>query len=271
MPSYSDQIDDIGYNFLNIRKEQRALTLSRKERQRFARIFNLLYPFFALWYITIPLIALSPRARKALYTRFIRRYFRIYFLIKGVSPYPAIEPLPEKITRPTLFLAVRNHNFEPFFIYQLFKYPIVVPIKAHFNHYFMLNKFRHPKFGRSFSAMSYPDGDLDLNLPNIKTLLEAGYPVLAYINHEFANPLQRRKVYLFRALQELLESGIDIYFIDTGQFSLYPTANFINPVLVPYYLATKDQVMEGIDTSKPSEVYGSIAQFFGFSQYELIG
>jgi hypothetical protein len=238
-------------------------------RKKAYYLFSLTLPVFLAKYGVIKATTSENSAqRKLAQSAFLRAYFRKYFKFKGLIGYEAME-VPKKLKRPTLFLTLRYHSFSPFYIYQLFNYPVIVPALQGFDTYKPIEKFPL-HIGALLKTISYPDTTLPFDMNNIETLLSANYPVVAHINHSIAHPLKDDILYIYKSIKNLFELDVDIYFLMLENFEQYTYGNLFNPFLMNAECISAKELFETLEEDDWDGRFKKIAAFYRARLLQLV-
>ncbi len=224
--------------------------------------------FLALYLGILILFMFTPSQRKNAYAWLIRHYFKWYFVYRGMDHY-ATTPLPTSFSKPTLIFTLRTHDMGSLYMTQLFKCPVIVPLRP------KMAAFRASFFipwaflGRLFRLISYPDQNYPANAAAIKSLLKDGYPVVVPLNFNYANPRYESQLLMIQDLQDLVTPSIDCYLLKLTGFESYPLASFVSPVDVSVKYVPLEKILDGAPMDSALAKV-KIAQFFEFSSVKMI-
>ncbi len=221
-------------------------------------------PIFYIRYQWIRLITSKNSAyRKERYADFVRDFFNRYFYFqKGLIYYPNWDPIPKTYNRPFVVLSGRAHAMQSLFIYQLFPFPILIPLFANLKYFRLI--------GPLLETTSYSDSTLPYDLPNIKTLVANGYPVLAYLNHGYVHPTDMTTLHIYEAVKSIFELDADIFFLNVEGFDRYKFSTARMPQLMQVEFVSKNELLEGLAEDDWDEIYQRITEFFGLKEYKIV-
>ena len=131
--------------------EIQELLKSQRPRSHSFKLFYLLFPYFLFVSIGLHFLRfLMPRQGKILISKFLRHYFKLYFMIKGIT-FGFVRELPQKtVHRPQLILGIRQHIFGSLLTYTMFDYPLIVPLEKLFHRYRTFRFFSISVYGAVF-------------------------------------------------------------------------------------------------------------------------
>ena len=118
--------------------------------------------------------------------------------------------------------------------------------------------------------MTYDDAPLEHTSSEIKKLLNHGYPVVVHVNHGMGNMFESDGLLLHKALLEILEWDIDMYFLTMDGYENKRYSTLLNGTLISCLMQTKEKVFETAIPDTKEEKLRCISEFFGFSYYSLL-
>jgi hypothetical protein len=213
----------------------------------------------------------KPEVIRRLMSDYLRSYLRVYFNFRGICGYDARLEIPQSIQKPILIIGARYHEFSPLYVYQLFSFPIIVPLR-----WFTMNKplligFPWFRFGRFLKTISYDDAPLEHNLDNIKRMLEAGHSVYVHLNHGLVDEREETMFAIHRALKVVLDWKVDSYFLRLSGFDNYKFSSMKNAILVSRDLIKTSELLPKPSDRTGSVVLEKVCEFFGFDMARVVG
>ena len=246
-------------------------TIEEKFKRGFSYFtFFCISPYFLLLFICIWMASLfQPTFRKYLYSKFLSHYLRLFFTLTGLLSYSINETIHPTYTTPPLILTTRINLIQALFIYQLFDYPILVPINPRLITFHSLEYLPFWCVKSMIKTISYSDGSLPENFSNIQTLLSKGYPIVVYFNHITCNPFSNHNLYIFSKLLDLLKLDKDIYFLRTENLERIRLSQLGSPTMIPIDLIKKEALFRHIPDHRHQEMYRALAFFYHVENWRV--
>jgi hypothetical protein len=164
-----------------------------------------------------------------------RRHFKDFFFhTRGVTFYRT-KPFPKAPEKPMLILTTRHHPYSSLFAYQLFDFPVLTPVDPIIAAQHVLPDNPWPNIGKNLKHVTYRDVSLNTAWPEIRTLLEKGYSVIAHINAGLQDPTLKERRPLYSAVRTILADShlpADLYFLYLDGFERFPHASALSPIQV---------------------------------------
>ena len=123
-----------------------------------------------------------------------------------------------------------------------------------------------------YQSISYQDTHLDNDIDNIKTLLNEGYNVMAYLNYGFSNPSSNRNtLFIHKTFYPFLAEpkDIDIYFLNLDGIENYSISSLEYPEPVLCSIYSYNEVLDHLPQNEHS-ILSAITEFFGYLSYETV-
>jgi hypothetical protein len=262
----------------NHRVTTEFIETNQKKRGRFKWWLRLLGFFTCFKYLWIRIFTLfTPQSfTKAVQEKCARHYFSRYFLYRGLVFYKT-SPFPKKPEKPLLILACRHHPMQSLFMYQLFDFPVLIPLDNEAYSFRIFPKLPLTFMGRFLKRSSYPDITLNNNWPEIKRMLSLGYSTIVYVNPEPFTPQRPGKLTLYEELYTLLQDSessdfpAELRFLNCSGFEKYPWASLSSPAQIRCDLRPKEDVYGWLsDPQSVQEKLAKITLFFGAPELEII-
>lgn len=232
--------------------------------------FAVFVPYFLLWYIGLRVGSLFFRGGyRYRLIGFLRTYFWWYMRSRGVEGY-LTKPEPAYTGKGMLILSVRQDPMASLLFAQQFSYPVIVPIVPALYRFPMSVFFPWRGLGRCLSVMSYVDHGLDSDSDSIFALLEAGYPVLVYVNPGYVSPPDMPNVMVYGGVTRLLSWDGPIYGVSMEGMHLYPYATSEDPVIVRQHMVSLSDLTADMKAPKRTQKMARLMRFLGFHDYRFI-
>ncbi len=202
----------------------------------------------------------------------VRRYFRQYFRLRGVTFYKT-SPFPKKPERPMLILTTKLHPFSSLFAYQLFDFPVLIPLSATFSRYRLLQRLPVTFMGKAFRTMSYTEGSLNVAWPHLKDLLRRGYSVVVHVNAITFDPLVPHKLPVYEAFKTILadeDLGADLFFLNLDGFERYPRSSLHSPIQVRCDLRPPSDVFPVDPKASFDQKVKECLRFFAIQDFAMV-
>ncbi|MFC1751965.1 hypothetical protein ACFL96_01015 [Thermoproteota archaeon] len=274
-------IPEFAYNFESLQKTTDDMIKERQKLyletvQKFTKqkrlaiiIMVLLSPyFFVLRCLVYAFLLLIPPIGKKMALAYVKHFFKIFYAVRGVFFY-SNTPLPKKPERPMIIIALKQSLLDSFFILKILKFPILIPLKESLRE--TKNKFWPPlPMSRFFQTLSYPDAELPNNMENIRGLIEKGYHVLIHPNKGFLNTELSGTVSIHQKILDVLEIDADIYFLNLDGMGRVPLASFRSPLVIFGTMVEKKQLFADVRPDDTLLQYKRIANFFGFTKFQVV-
>jgi|GEM_PF-6519385 len=204
---------------------------------------------------------LSSDNKKRKLESWCRWYFKQYFRYRGVRYYET-QPFPSRPEKPMLIITPRYHLFSSVFVYQLFKFPVLVPVASVVYSFRAISWLKWAFAAKWLKLSSYPDLSATANISSIKEMLQKGYSVAVHVNEGYSFPGKETALPLYSGLTELLKVEADIYFLNIEGMERYPLASFLRPILLRCDLVEKSKIID--DQASVEDQLLSVARFFGY-------
>jgi hypothetical protein len=235
------------------------------------KIFYCLVPYFLLRFLCVKVIGLfSKSLNQKLSINFIKHYYRLYLLFRGVTHYEN-KAFYDRVDNPSLIITTRHHSFSSLFVYILFRTPLIIPLNPIFYTEPLLRYVPFRFMGKLLKKISYPDQSLTYNVDTIKDLLKKGYPVLMYINESYINETQQNMIYIGKEFFELLKLDVPTYFLRTVGMHEYYQSTLFTPSLISSTLKEKKDLFNELGTEvNEKHMSALICEFFMFRYANII-
>jgi hypothetical protein len=220
--------------------------------------------FYVPWFVFIWMCGLfSPSLKTRLTGPFLRTFLKSYFKGRGHLPYfsTAQEDIPQKADTPRLIFTLKYSHMSPLFAYQMFTFPVVVPVTPGFDA-FVPSDLLPLRIGKLFTHISYQDTSLPYDVENIKTLLKAGHTVVVHLNAGVVNPSHNPMLYIHESFYDLLKLDVESYFLNMGNFDQHAFTSSRSQTLMPVDLVKRDDVVFDIDLNDRPLVNDFVGGFF---------
>jgi hypothetical protein len=182
-----------------------------------------------------------------------RHYLKALFSVKGLDIY-TVGDFTFSFDKPTVIFAVRDHASSVLCIHSLFKGTLLVPVGDR----------PMPAFTSGMKYCSYPDQELPSAMPNIKELVNKGYPVVVFVNRDFALSSTHHSIALYSELYEfILRPGVDCYFLSLSGADSYDIGTIHTPFLMSARMSTAKEVLGEFPPGSKGAAK-NIAEFFRF-------
>ncbi len=215
----------------------------------------------------------SPPNRFTKQAAMVRRYFREYFFLRGVTQYTTTI-FPKKPEKPMLILTSRLQPANALFAAQCFDFPVLVPLDPEWYNYTIPPNGRTPFIGQHLKHTSYSDISLNNAWPHLKSLLEQGYSVMAYINQGLHDPESREITSICSTLKDIVASEkdlpADLYFLRTDGFERYPQASLVTPIQVRCDLQSAHDTYGFLSLSTVDQKVERIVDFLAMWDYTWV-
>ncbi|NDC82704.1 hypothetical protein EB093_03445 [bacterium] len=198
--------------------------------------------------------------------RFIVSFWRWYFAHRHVTFYLSRD-IPAA-TRGRLILAVRTDVFDSPFLFQALDTQVVIPIPDAFAHFQMIPGVVFPNWKTLFEPTSYRDLGTDNHAKNIRSMLDRGYTVLAYISPIIQHFNHHPRLKIEQEILPLIRDYDDVWLVNHGEFATHSATHFRLPLIVRVRLAPASEVIGR--EQEPRRVANVLAQWFGFYDAEII-
>jgi len=227
-------------------------------------------PYFLVYYVWARIIRLFSAEKGRLKTlAFLRQYLWWYMRCRGVDSYMTL-PEPEYTGKGMLILSVRQDPMQSLLFLQHFSYPVIVPVVP--------NVYRFPfslllpwrGIGRELAVTTYTDHGLDSDIDTIFALLEAGYPVLVYLNPQYVSPPDMPNVPIYGGVTRLLQWDGPQYAVTMEGLHLYSAVTAKDPFTMRLNMVPISSLVADFSAPKRTNVLARLMQFLGFHEYHFI-
>lgn len=227
-------------------------------------LFSLLSPFFYLLYATISILGIFlGNGKKHVLAWYCRLYLKWYFTMRGVSYYATGIP-KTPFEKPSLIFVPRYDYYSSLFVYQLFAFPVIIPLFKAFQK-FRDNLLLPTTFiGNALKHVSYPDQNIDVCVSRVKALVKKGYTVVVHINQDSINTMYNNELYLSSVLDDLLKLDVDQYFLRIRGWEHFNSSTFLSPIPVSINLHKKEELIDEEERDNIVRQIGKIVEYFDF-------
>lgn len=227
-------------------------------------------PYFFVYYVWVRIVRLFSAEKGRLKTlAFLRQYLWWYMRCHGVDSYMTI-PEPAYEGKGMLILSVRQDPMQSLLFLQHFSYPMIVPVIQNVARFPFSLLLPWRGIGRELSVTTYTDHGLDSDMDTILALLDAGYPVLVYVNPKYVSPLDMPNVPIYGGLTRLLQWDGPQYAVNMEGMHLYPAVTAVNPFTMRLNMVTISSLVADFSSPKRTNVLARLMRFLGFHDYHFI-
>ncbi len=239
-------------------------------KKRSLQFFYLLVPYFLFLFISIKLLGLSSKKwNQKLSIWFIKHYYNLYFIFRGVNYYTNTDFKPI-VENPSLIFTTRHNVYSSLHVYRQFKTPLIIPLNSMFYTTTLLPYIPWHIMRSLLKKISYPDQHITYNLAIIKTLLKTGYPVLVYLNESYTDESYNNTLYMGKEIFELLKLDVPTYFLRESGMNDYAKSTMFTPIIVSSSLKSKEDILEELDLTNEGHVASAICDFFMFRYANVV-
>ena len=122
----------------------------------------------------------------------------------------------------------------------------------------------------SLSVTTYPGHGLGSDIDTILALLEAGYPVLVYVNPGYISPPDMPNTMVYGGLTRLLQWDGPQYALTVEGMHLYSAVTAMDPFTMRIKMVPLSELVADFTAPKRSNVLARLMQFLGFHGYRFI-
>ncbi|MBT6120312.1 hypothetical protein HOH45_02470 [bacterium] len=249
--------------------QKRMVTYAKKNAKLAHRLFFLLFPWFLLkqWFISFISI-FSEQKATTLKTLFLKDYFKKFFNLKGLPAYTTLQSEFPQTGRPMIIFTLRQNVMSSLYTFCNLPFPAVIPIQKNLDTMRTTSYLPFKGVGKYFKHISYEDGTLKSTSKNIKTLIEAGYPVVVHVNEFFIDTDDMDTLYLHRSFFDLIKLDTDIRFMTVAGYSKFKYSTFVKPTLVRIDSLKKEKFLR--NTASDREIGTAVGRLFGVNNVHVI-
>ncbi len=248
---------------------QKMLSLSMKDVIRLKKktvwlfVVGSMGAYIRYCFLHIRIFFNSSQKKEKKIASFAIKLLRQYFGYRGIVYRRTLLP-KEPSQKPLLILTLRYHPLSSLLIHQGFDFPVLIPLAEG------LKKFRfHYKIPLYFmqkmlQKIAYPDGDLGMLLPDIKSAVKGGYSMVVYINNGYKKNGNPEPLLAHKELLTLLNiPNCTIVFLRLDGIENYPLATYLSKITITPHLEDCASVLMGITEKSPqSDTLSAISEFF---------
>ena len=227
-------------------------------------------PYFWVYYLWVCVVGVfSTDHGRLRMAAFLKHYFWWHMRSRGVTGYLTC-PEPPYEGKGMLILSVRQDPMGSLLFQQEFSYPVIVPMhpKSYRFPFSVLWPWRG--IGRALSVVTYPDHGLDSDLDTILALLEAGYPVLVYVNPGLVSTPDMPNVMVYGGLTRLLQWAGPIYAAAMEGMHLYPAVTMMDPFTIRLNMVSLASLVTDIPSPTRTQQLARMMRFLGFHDYRFV-
>ncbi len=251
---------------------------SQKKRGNFKWIFIGLgiATFIRFLYLRVLCLFSGSETTKKREEAFARQYFKSYFMYRGALFYRT-SPFPKTLEKPLLILACKNHAMQSLFMYQLFDFPVLIPVEKSVYSFQIFPKIPLKFIGKYLKRSSYEEVSLNNNWGEMKKMLQKGYSMILYVNPDVFLSHLHGPLYMFEELQQVLADAdkpdfpADLHFLNCTGFEKYAWASAQSPMQLRCDLRPKADVYGWLsDPHSVQEKLAKITLFFESPELQFV-
>lgn len=227
-------------------------------------------PYFLVYYGWVCLIRLfsTDRGRLRMLV-FLKTYLWWHMRCRGVDSY-LVSAAPGYTGKGALFFSVRQDPMQSLLLLQHFDYPVIVPVVAPVYRFPFSLLLPWRGIGRELKLTTYMDHGLDSDIDSILALLDAGYPVVVYVNPGYVSPQDLPNVPVYGGLTRLLQWDGPQYAVNVEGMYMYPSVTSVDPYVMRIEIRSISDLVADFSAPKRTNILARLMQFLGFHDYHFI-
>jgi len=227
-------------------------------------------PYFWVYYVWVRVLRFfSTEKGRVRMLAFLRQYLWWYMRSHGVDSYMTL-PEPAYEGKGMLIFSVRQDPMQSLLFLQHFSYPVIVPAVPILYRFWFSFFLPWRGIGRELSVTTYTDHGLDSDMDTIFALLDAGYPVLVYLNPKYVSPPDMPNVPIYGGVTRLLQWEGPQYAVNMEGLHLYPAVTAADPFTMRLNMVPVSSLVADFSAPKRTNVLARLMQFLGFHEYHFI-
>ena len=254
----------------HFKSDLKMLNMSQGFRKLSLYFFSLKLPFFWIKGLIIQGIRkLHSKWGNSLSAKYIKQFYKNYFMYQGMHHYWAQESPPKKTDKPYIIITMRYDYMSSLYLYTLLEVPTIIPFLNGFSKSFKKN-FPENGIHPHIDSISYDDAPLGNTISQLQTLLDNGYPIVIHLNHGPGNMFETDGLLLHKAILDILDWDFDTYFLAMDGYENRRYSTAFNGTLISCIMQKKETLFKSAISDTSEEKVRLITSFFGFTHHALL-
>ena len=163
---------------------------------------------------------------------------------------------------------MRYDTMSSLFLYTILPTTTLIPFSNYFTSF--RKNFPENSIQPHIDSITYDDAPLEHTTEEIRTLLNKGYPLVIHLNHGMGNMFESDGLLLHKAILDILDWDVDMYFLAMDGYENRRYATIFNGTLISCLMQPKEKLFQTAIPDTKEERLRCISEFFGFSYYSLL-